>query len=119
MKLEKETPDWVYRDDYYTAYLYGKRDRLKYMLMGMIAAAALLVILYEFGGGADCMLEKAEAASAQTTVTVVIDDEISSHNAQVWAEVPCNEVNCPESEPIVGEITLWQRITGWWNGLWK
>lgn len=58
----------------------------------------------------------AGAATAETTVTVVITEEVSS--AAVTASVPCNEVNCPLEETQEVEVSWWQGVKNWFAGLW-
>lgn len=56
-----------------------------------------------------------QAATAETTVTVVIRDEVSSSSTiNVSASVPCNEINC--TEPIE-EQSLWSRFVSWITNL--
>jgi len=59
-----------------------------------------------------CGVMVASAQTAQTTVTVVIVDEVSS--ASVTAAVPCNEVNCPEAEVEVG---FWAGVINWFKSI--
>ena len=60
-----------------------------------------------------CGVMVANAQTAQTTVTVVIVDEVSSAN--VTATVPCNEVNCPEVE--VEQVSWWGGIINWFKSI--
>jgi hypothetical protein len=55
----------------------------------------------------------ASGQTAQTTVTVVIEDEISS--ADVTASVACNEVNCPDEEEV--EVGFWAGVISWFKSL--
>ena len=57
----------------------------------------------------------ASAATAETTVTVVITDEVSS--ASVTAEVPCNEVNCVPLEQQEEEVGFFQSIINLFKSL--
>lgn len=80
----------------------------------IVIVLAVFCIVFEFAGGADWLIERAEASTtAQTTVTVVIQEEVSS--ASVTASVPCNEVNCSEEVEEVGWFT---RFKNWVAGLW-
>lgn len=69
--------------------------------------------------GATCLLcgvLVASAASAGTTVTVVINDEVSSAN--VTAAVGCNEVNCSATSTTTQEEVGWfGRIINWFKNL--
>jgi hypothetical protein len=74
-------------------------------ILAMILAA--IVITVEFTGIADAIIATAEANEAAVSVTVTIG-----------AEVPCNEINCPEPVEEVPPPTMWERfmtfITSWW-----
>lgn len=69
----------------------------------MIIFAAVWIV---FWGGLYLQLH---AAEVETTVNVVITEEISS--AQVSAAVACNEFNCPERQPETQ--TWWERFVEW------
>lgn len=57
----------------------------------------------------------AEAATSETTLTVVIQDEISSSSTiNMSASVPCNEINCP-----VEQLSTWSKVVNWFRTLWN
>ena len=78
---------------------------MKNFLLGMIT----IIIFFLLG------VAVSQAATAETTVTVVIQDEVSSSSTiNVSASVPCNEINCAEP---VEEQSLWSKITNWFKNL--
>lgn len=77
----------------------------------IVILLAVGCIAFEFLGGADWLINKAEAATTETTVTVVVFDEVSS--ASVTASVPCNEVNCKEEV----EQSWWEEVKSWFADL--
>ncbi len=72
-----------------------------------LCVGILIGALCFFGG-----VMTAKAESAQTTVTVVIQDEVS-----VSASVPCNEVNCTETVDQTVSVGWWGRFTSWVKNL--
>lgn len=73
----------------------------------MVKALILLVLLVP---------SIAQSATAETTLTVVITEEISSsQHTGVYAAVACNEINCPDATTIESvEIqSWWQRFLTW------
>lgn len=53
--------------------------------------------------------------SVQTTVTVVITEEVSSAN--VTASVPCNDVNCAATTTAQQSENWFGRIISWFKNL--